>query len=59
MNKQKKYDNKEKRWSIEADIEKIQLLELAYKDFKIITNNKLKKNIQIRLKYEIFQQKIL
>lgn len=50
MNKQKKYDNKEKRWSIEADIEKIQLLELAYKDFKIITNNKLKKNIQIRLK---------
>lgn len=40
-------------------MEKIQLLELAYKDFKIITNNKLKENIQIRLKYEIFQQKIL
>ena len=36
---------KRKKQSVEADLEKIQILELAYQDFKIITNNKLKKNI--------------
>lgn len=36
---------KGKKQSVEADLEKTQMLELAYQDFKIITNDKLKKNI--------------
>lgn len=48
-------DNQEKKKTVKTDLEKNQILELVYKEFKIITNNKLRKT----LKYKLFQQTIL